>query len=444
MARVRKSKSDGVKNTAQQLQTYVDACVEAFGFSGSVLVSMDGRKIFDASSGFANAEQDVANSNTTKYRLASITKPFTAVAIFILSENGKLKITDPISKYFNWCPSSWKKITIGHLLTHTSGIPSYTDFPDHDQVAKNFFSPKQLVNLFKNKKLDFKPGEKFYYCNSGYVLLGHLIETISGKSFEEFLRDKIFEPLMMNDTGLDTNKKILKNRAQGYQLTPDNELVNASFIDMSVPYAAGGMYSTVEDLMRFGEALAAGRIISKDSMKKMFKPEKGDYANGWVVRDFPIGKTVGHAGGIDGFATNLEIAMDGKFVSVILSNKEGAPVNEMADTIRAIISGEPYTIPTIYKEIDFKAKDLADFEGTFKLKDDLVIEVFTEADQLMAQAKGQSKLRLVPYAKDAFFFNQLYAQITFERDPQNKVSKLVLHQNGKATEGIKKSKKAKR
>ncbi len=233
-----------------KFQQYMDAAVKVDGFSGSVLVSRGGETLFARGYGMANIELQVPNTPRTKFRLGSITKQFTAMAIMIIAEQGKLKLDDPIGKYVDDAPKTWKKVTLHHLLTHTSGIFDFTSDPDLEKLMSRPETLRSLIARFKDKPVNFPPGEKFAYCNSGYVLLGAVIEKVSGMSYEAFLRKSIFEPLGMKDTGYDHTETILPNRAAGYERVGDG-LKNADYIHMSQPFSAGALYSTVEDLARW-------------------------------------------------------------------------------------------------------------------------------------------------------------------------------------------------
>src|SRR6516164_7420559 len=216
-------------------------------FMGSVLVAEDGKILLDKGYGFANLEWQVPNTPTTKFRLGSITKQFTAASILLLEERGKLKVEDPVKKYMQDAPAAWDKITIFHLLTHTSGIPSFTGFPDYRKLEPFATTAAELVARFRDKPLDFQPGEKWSYSNSGYVLLGYLIEKISGESYDKFVRENIFTPLGMKDSGYDSNSAIIPHRASGY-VSKGDHFEHAGFINMTVPHGAGALYSTSEDL----------------------------------------------------------------------------------------------------------------------------------------------------------------------------------------------------
>jgi CubicO group peptidase (beta-lactamase class C family) len=257
-----------------------------------------------------------------------------------LQEQGKLRVQDRICLYITGCPTTWKTITIQHLLTHTSGIPEYvTTFPLQKPA-----SPAQLVAAFERKRLDFAPGTKFSYSNSGYVLLGFIIEKASGGSYSEFLQRVIFGVLHMSNTGYDQNFPPLPEHATGYKLPWEK----ADFVDMSVPFAAGGLYSTVDDLYRWDSALFDRTFASRDSLTQMFSPhvttctQQGticsasdcaaqrvncySYAYGWVLQQEPVGETyvsvIWHGGGVPGFASVNFYYPDQKLTVIVLSNLE--------------------------------------------------------------------------------------------------------------------------
>jgi CubicO group peptidase (beta-lactamase class C family) len=246
---------------------FVQYYVNTHNFMGAVIVVRDNEIIFNKGFGSANLEWDIPNSPTTKFRIGSVTKQFTAASILLLEERGKLKIDDPVKKYLPDAPDAWDKITIFNLLTHTSGIPDFTSFPEYQkkQFAPN--TPKQIVDIFCNRPLDFTPGENMSYSNSGYVLLGYLLEKVSGETYQDFLQKNIFDPLGMKDSGYDSNSAIIPGRASGYSPGPGG-LVNAGYVDMSIPFSAGALYSTTEDLVRWEQGLFGGRLLSKDEFCK--------------------------------------------------------------------------------------------------------------------------------------------------------------------------------
>ena len=237
------------QNKAQQIEQLLSKYNEYGQFNGSALVAENGKVIFKKGFGSANMEWNILNQPDTKFRLGSISKQFTALLIVKLAEEGKIKLDVPITTYLPDYPKeNGSKITIHHLLTHTSGIPNYTNAPNFlKDKARDPYTPEAFAKTFSSLPLDFAPGEKFNYSNSGYFLLGCIIEKITGKTYEQNLQETIFTPLKMVNTGYDHSEVVLKNRAAGYE-KEGKKIVNASYIDMSMPYAAGSLYSTVEEL----------------------------------------------------------------------------------------------------------------------------------------------------------------------------------------------------
>lgn len=344
------------QSKTEQITKLIDTYTEYKTFNGSVLVAENGKVIYKKGFGFANMEWDIPNAPNTKHRLGSISKQFTGMLILQLAEQGKIDLQAPITKYLSDYPkTNGDIITTHHLLTHTSGIPNYTSFTDFFQnKSRNPYTPTEFVKEFSEMDLDFTPGEKFSYSNSGYFLLGVLVEKISGKTYEQMLQEKIFTPLGMKDSGFDHHATILKNRATGYEKSR-GEFVNSRYLDMSIPYAAGSLYSTVEDLYLWDQALYTNKLLSKASMDLFFGEHVeafgGYYSYGWAVGTSDIGnteeniETIGHGGGINGFNTLINRAPSDKSLIVLLNNTGGAPLNDMARSIRGIMYGKPYDFP---------------------------------------------------------------------------------------------------
>jgi CubicO group peptidase (beta-lactamase class C family) len=326
------------QDNSARMEQVVQSYVANKQFMGSVLVAQDGKVVFSKGYGFANLEWDVPNSPTAKFRLGSVTKQFTAACILLLEERGKLKIDDPVKKYMPDAPAAWDKVTIFSLLTHTSGIPSFTGFPDYASTEAIATTPEKLVARFRDKPLEFQPGEKWNYSNSGYVLLGYLIEKISGQSYSQFVQDNIFTPLRMKDSGYDSNSAIIAHRAAGYAPS-DKGLINAGYIDMSIPLSAGALYSTTEDLLRWEQGLFGGKLLSVASLQKMTTPFKNDYAFALAVRDANGHKLIEHGGGIEGFNTQLSYYPDDKLTIVVLANQNTGATGDIASKLAALVHG---------------------------------------------------------------------------------------------------------
>jgi len=326
---------------AARLREHMDGLAKNDGFSGAVLVIKDGQPLLRQAYGKANYELDVPNTPETKFRLGSITKQFTAMAVMILAEQGKLSVDDPIGKRLDNAPAAWDKIAIRHLLTHTSGIPSYTGFPQMmSRTVRLPASVDEIIATFRDKSLEFEPGEKFTYSNSGYIVLGKIIERASGQDYASFVRQNIFQPLEMNDTGYDQNMAILPHRAAGYARVL-GVLANAPYIDMTWPHAAGALYSTVEDLARWDQALSAGKLIGADSYKTMFTPARSSYAFGWFVREREGHKEIGHGGGIHGFSSSILRYPDDKLCVVVLNNVVPTRSEQIGRDLAGIVLGLP-------------------------------------------------------------------------------------------------------
>jgi CubicO group peptidase (beta-lactamase class C family) len=420
------------EDPAPKFDDYMKACVEVNHFSGAVLVSKGGKTLFGKGYGFANIEHQVPNTTRTKFRLGSITKQFTAMAILILQERGKLKVEDPVGKYIDDAPKAWDGVTIHHLLTHTGGVPSYTDDPAYRKKMMMPETVKSMISRFRDKPLDFRPGEKFHYSNSGYFLLGAIIEKVSGGTYEAFLKEVIFDPLGMKDTGYDHPATVLLGRASGYTLQKDG-LVNAEYLDMSQPYAAGSLYSTVEDLARWDRALADGKLISKESYAKMYTPLKNNYAYGWVVATTKGRKEIQHGGGINGFATEILRYPDQEVSVVVLSN--ALPVNpgRVAHDLAAIAFGEPHELPRARKVAAVDPKVYDAYVGRYEIEPKVIATIARERDRLLIQLSNQPQVEMFPESETVFFLKVVDATITFIKDDRGKVSGMVIHQGDRDT-----------
>jgi CubicO group peptidase (beta-lactamase class C family) len=305
---------------------------------GSVLIARDDELVFSRGYGSANLEWNIPNSPSTKFRIGSLTKQFTAASILLLEERGKIRIEDPVRVYLPDAPAAWDNVTVFSLLTHTSGIPNFTSFPNYQSWKVFPASAAEVVAFFRDKPLDFPAGEQFSYSNSGYALLGYLIERISGLSYEQFVAENIFVPLGMKDSGYDSNT-IIANRAAGYSPGAGGP-VNAAFIDMSVPYAAGGLYSTTLDLWRWEQALFGGKLLSAGSLLKMTTPYKGNYGFGLAVGTASARRVIFHNGGIEGFNTFLAYYPEDKMTIVVLGNLNGPAPDQMGPTLGKLAHGE--------------------------------------------------------------------------------------------------------
>lgn len=326
---------------------------DSFGdVSGNVLVAHNGKIIYKEAFGIANQEWQQPNTIDTKFRIGALTKQFTAAMILQLVDEKKIRLNGHISTYLPYYRKDiGKEVTIHHLLNHTSGIPDYINRPDFiTKIIRSYIPTATLVKKYCSDDLEFEPGQRFSYTNSGYVILGAIIETLTGKTYEENLKQRILIPLEMNDSGYDAHYKIISKRASGYQKV-GFQYVNSMFIDMSIPNAAGGMYSTVEDLYKWERAIMGNKFLPKRLKKKMFQPEKGNYGYGFYIEDTPINVNgmetveVYHTGKISGFSSILLSLTEDNHTIIILGNNDVIPIREISEKIKLTLYDMPYDLP---------------------------------------------------------------------------------------------------
>ncbi len=413
-----------------RMDQLVQSYVASHQFMGSVLVARDTQVLYNKGFGSANLEWDVPNSPATKFRLGSVTKQFTAASILLLEERGKLSVSDPVKKYLADAPAAWDKITIFHLLTHSSGIPNFTGFPDYAKLEPFAATSEQLVARFRDKPLDFEPGDKMQYSNSGYVLLGHLIEKITGDSYEKFVRLNIFLFLGMKDSGYDSNSAIIPHRASGYVRAGDR-FENAGFIHMSVPHGAGALYSTTEDLLKWEQGLFGGKLLRAESLQKMTTPFKNNYAFGLMVETTGGRKVISHGGGIEGFNTQLAYYPDDKLTVVVLGNVNGSAPADIAGKLAALAHGDKVILPGERKEITLDPKTLARYVGAYEMAPGVAMLITLENNQLFSKLGNQQAIEIFPESPAMFFPKVVDAQLEFAKnDDQGRPGELILHQGG--------------
>ncbi len=417
------------QSKTEQMEKVIDNYVATKQFMGAVLIAQGDEIILNKGYGSANLEWNIPNTPTTKFRLGSVTKQFTAASILLLEQQGKLKTTDLLNKHFPDIPTEWNKITIFHLLTHSSGLPNFTNFPEFETLQLSPTTTEKSINIFRDKPLDFQPGEKMSYSNSGYILLGALIEKLSGKTYEAFVQENIFTPLKMNDSGYDSNTDIIMHRAAGY--TPNAEGIdNAGFAHMSMPHAAGALYSTTEDLLKWEKALFGGKLLSKTSFKKMLTPYKSDYAFGIVVSKDKDRTVIHHSGGIQGFNTRLAYFPETKTTVIVLANLNGNAPDAIGTALGAIAHGEKVVLNADRKEINVPNEILKKYLGTYQLAPNVTMAITLENNHLISQVTGQGTVPLFAETEFLFFVKIVEAQLEFVADEKHKITHLVLRQNG--------------
>ncbi len=424
-------------DVVNEMTTYLEAYLETSFFMGSVLIARAGEVLLSQGYGMANLEHGVANSPQTKFRLGSVTKQFTAAAILQLQDLGLLKVDSPISTYLPDYPQGGA-ITVHHLLTHTAGIPNYTSFPDYIQKQRTAMTLDEIIAWFSDKPLEFTPGERYSYSNSGYTLLTNLIEAVSAQSYADYLQHHIFEPLGMTHSGYDQSAPIVPHRASGYAPAEEG-YQNAAFIDMSIPSGAGGLYSTVEDLYQWDQALYTNAVLSESSRQMIFAPAVGmgeengnaDYGYGWVIDHAYERDRVGHGGRIDGFTSSIARYPNEQVVIIVLSNLETAPVARINNDLAAILFGREYTFPQQRQTIALDPAIYETYIGDYEFSPGIILSVTTESQRFFAQLTGQNRVEIFPESATQFFLKVVDAQLTFIVEGTGKAVRVILHQGGR-------------
>ncbi len=418
-----------------KVDAYVRPYLEIKGFSGAILIASKGRVLLRKGYGMANYELDAPNTPETKFHLASISKSFTAAAILILEERGLLSVSDPLSKYIPDYPEG-DKITIHHLLIHTSGVPNVNNFPDYDAKSKFQQTPASIIEMFKNKPLTMKPGERYSYSNSNYNLLAFIIEQVSGKKYGDFLKENIFDPLGMKDTGHDGKAgAIVKNRASGYAPVGARDLENAPWIDWTIKTGNGSLYSTVEDLYKWDRALYTEKILKKSALDKMFTPHVEGVGYGWFIGRRLNRKVIRFSGRSPGFQCEIHRYVDDDVCVIVLSNNYSGAASFMITDLAAMVFGEPYETSSINAGAKIDSKVIDGFLGRYEGGADFFIP---RASITLEKRDGNLALRwstgavgwLTPMTESKFYERVFGASVTFVKDDKGKVSHLIFSISG--------------
>jgi CubicO group peptidase (beta-lactamase class C family) len=401
------------------------------------LVAQKGNILLEKGYGYKNVEQKTKLDANSLFQYGSVTKEFTAAIIMYLQEKGKLNTQDKLSKYFPELTFA-DSVTIYNLLTHTSGIYNYTNNPDFMKTeAVKPADKEKIFALFKNKPLEFTPGSKFNYSNSGYSLLGYIIEKASGKSYETMMHEVILQPLGMRTAGFDFAHNHSTDKTTGYNFIKAGKFETAGVVDSSVAFSAGSLYGSVKDLYAWHQALQKNKLLSAASWQQVYKPFHSKYAFGWQI-DTVYGKPVAeHGGGIFGYTSMFKRFPNDDVVIIVLSNNSSPKSQELANKLAALVFQQPVEWPAKKIFVQVPEETLKAYVGDYELNPNFVIAITVEDGKLQGQPTGQSKSELLAENENKFYVEAADADVSFVKDASGKVTALKLTQRGRTQEAKK-------
>ncbi len=423
---------------ASELDRLLSARFSVDGPGAAVVVVKEGHVIFRKGYGMANLELKTPMQPGMVFEIGSLTKQFTSTAILMLVEQGKLSLDDDLHKYLPDYPDTGAKISIENLLTHTSGIKSYTSDLKWRSMWRQDMTVQQIIDITKDDPLEFPPGTKWKYDNTGYILLGAIIEKVSGLSYADYVRKNIFEPLGMKHSYYGSNSAVIPGRASGYSRNAGN-WVNATYLSMTQPYAAGSLMSSVDDLAIWDAAVSAGKLLSKASWDRAFTPYKlanGDdthYGYGWVIDAYDGHTIVRHNGGIFGYVSEVARLPDDHVYVAMLTNSDGHDFDTgfLATELAAAAIGDPYREPV---KVKLDPNEFDAYTGVYRNSDQTLGTVKREGDRLFAQRAGLPRAEMFAYSDHEFFFKDSFVRLAFEKDASGNVAALIITRPNGATD----------
>ena len=435
------------QNYASQIDSIVSLAYGDNEPGITILVAKNGKAIYSKAFGKSNLELNTPMQLNNVFQIGSITKQFTAVSILMLAEQGKLNIKDKIGKYIPEYAEIGKDITIHHLLNHTSGIINRTPVGSKGFISRTDMSPMELITYFKNEPLEFKAGESFKYSNAGYILLGRIIEIVSEQSYGDFIEKNVFERIGMSSSYYGSTKEIIKNRASGYQME-QNKFANTDYMSLTLPYAAGSILSTVEDLLKWQNALYSNGLLKKSSFELAIKPsvlnngKKIPYGYGFRLANLRESNVIAHTGSTKGFTSIAFFLPKENIYIVALTNCNCKNVNNVTKQVAELF----VTMPKVNKiSIDDKMaqqhrksvtvplETLKKYVGTYEVKPNVNLTIgMDDSNHLYLLAPGQTKrIEFFAETQNHFFLKISNAEITFNKNEKNKIISLTMNQSGR-------------
>lgn len=418
------TESPAENTIAMNANEYLSRLHENGKFNGSVLIGTGDSVIYKSAFGYANQELSLPNTDSTTYLIGSITKPFTAMAILLLEQEDKLNLSDKLSEYFPDFPQS-EAVTIDMLLTHTSGIRDYHALPDWVEISKEDKTPEYTIERVTELPYDFEPGTKFRYTNSGYILLGLIIEKVSGLSFEEYVNTMIIEPLELTNTGIIDNKKMVSGLASGYSSNL-RTTVKAEYINYYQPFSSGNMYSTVSDLWKFTKAVMNSKLLSAEKTKLIFETGLGGYGYGWGIRDYDSTLAFGHLGAMNGFVGGITYIPDSDYFIAFLTNDDNTQRYTVAENLAKIVVGKDVELPEKKELIKLTSEQIEPHLGKFLVKPGDTLDIFIDDGLVYMKETGQLRQELFPIDNNKYTFSVLEMDVVFEDPIGGKMQMLKL------------------
>ncbi|GAB3942026.1 hypothetical protein GCM10028805_06120 [Spirosoma harenae] len=431
------AKAQSPKSTPEKLEEYLSTAANLHRFNGSILIARNDSILIKKGYGWRNEKAKIPNDTNSIYQLGSITKTFTGAAILQLQEEGKLSVKDKLSRYLPDYPNG-DQITIEQLFAHTSGIPDFKGVL-YSKDSLEFTRPvskERVLSTFKDKPLLNKPGKAVNYSNSGYFLLGLIIEKVTQKPFETVIRDRFISPLQLSRTGFDFINLKRPEKTTGYTYWKDSVLVATRPLDSTAAYAAGGMYSSVTDLYRWARAIRANQLLKSTSWATAFTPiSPGTWSYGWGINYFNgKRKLVFQNGNLPGFATFFVLVPEDNITIVMLANVDDtSDITTLEPMIRDlffITYGMPYTLPISYRPVAVSESTLKQYVGQYQLAPKRILAITYDHGKLFLQVTGQDKFEIFPSSETDFFLKAVNAQLTFQKDSSGQITQIVVHQNG--------------
>jgi CubicO group peptidase (beta-lactamase class C family) len=420
----------------RQLNELLQAYQRNGHFNGSVFISKSGTVLLHKGYGWQNKEAGIKNTENSIYQIASITKPFTATVVLKLVEQGRLSLDDRLESYYTGFTYG-DSITIRDLLRHTSGIHNFTETDTTIETTNEV----EIIDFIRSLKPDFRPGTNWNYSNSGYVILGYIIQKAAGMTYWDAVRKYIFEPLKMNNSGFDFRALKSRRKAVGYDDLNDSTNQRAVITDSSVPFGAGAIYSTVTDLNKWHRSLQNYSVVDKSIMDSAYEPGLlHNYGFGWQIDSVYGRKMASHSGSISGFGSNLARIPEDDICVALLNNVSGSTFDLMGLTnkIMSILYDEPYTLPKVRTPVSISAEVMKRYVGTYFVAEinlTIVVSIYGNRTLIAEPARdghpGPTSV-LVPLSETGFYDRKdTELELTFEKDQSGAVRGMTILQNGK-------------